>query len=661
MTEYDPTNDLLDQVGNGLVDGLAVRQFERLNIRGSELLERTYDALNELLTVTPDNVSFSTELINTPEEIRQLIAQLNNDVQFNENVDWLRNLSLSAGDEDFQLNPAVLGQLANGVPTFVLPPAPVPDALPTAPSDPGAPLFDTPPERPTLPSFTAPNIDLSLTAPEYTDATGEVPAPVLSPIVLPLPPTLNIDSLEFTSVRPAFTGQDLDAADFQFVNETYDPLLVDRTKQLVLDMMDGKSGLPAAVENALYERAREREVEAAEREVGAAADDWASKGYKYPGGVLAARVDRIRGDAERRVTTLGREQFIEAWRIQIEQFRQALAQGIALEDLWLRQFAAAEDRRLQAARFTLDLAISIYNAQVARLNAESTAYQAEAGVFRELIQAEAVKVQAYAEQLRGAQILGELNEQEVRIFAERVRALQVNAEVYRARVEGYTARLNAERNRVETYRAQLESNAVLAGIYETDVRAYGEGTRAELSKVERFRVLSENYGRNVDAWKTSYDAKRDVFNAEVERERLTRDVYLANLERTRTFIDAERGRIAALASKYDAMSSEIAAKSSVETGRVELILRKYLADLEKAKAASDIALKNGEINIQSSLNATNLLLRARETAAQTLAQLAAGFTSAAGVSASIGSSQSLGYSYSESWSGSLNGDRVGKL
>lgn len=625
---------------------VVVSQISRLNDKADDLLRNVDDALSALLSLSFSNTDLDPRFQFNDEDLQALLNQLGQLPNFDSNTDWLNGLTLSAGDAAFQFNPEVFQYLRQVLPDFDLTPLGALPPMPEAPSDPGEPDAIAAPERPTLPQYTAPNVDLDVELPEYQDFTSEVAFPTLRPITLPTPPTIDLSDVVFEGTRPVFGGTPPDIADFQFENEAYSPILMDRIKATVLDMMDGKSGLPAAVEEALFERAREREVELAEREVQQATEEWGARGYKRPPGRHDRQVDRIRREASNKVSQLNRDQFIEAWKIQLEQLRQALASAVAAEELWVRLHTANEDRRLQAARMRLDLALGVFNAFVQRFQAEASLFDIDARVFNQKFQAAQAKLQLYAEELRAKQIIGELNEQDVRMFAERVRALQTNADIYRARVEGVRALFETTRGKVDLFRAQLESNNVLAGIYETDVRAFGEQMRAQATRDERFKIKADIYGRNLEGWKTRVDALYQQQDNEVKIAGLRRDTFAANTERVRAFVDGEARRIAALSDKYQALAAEIGAKSEAERARYQLMLSIAQAQIERMRAAAEIMLKNGEINLQAGITAENLMLRSRETAATLLAQLAAGFTSAANVNATISDSSSSDLSYS---------------
>jgi hypothetical protein len=642
MTTFVPQNAYITPASP-----VVVSQIGRLNSKADELLDRVNSALRGLLSLSFSNTDLDPRFHFDEQELESVLAQLGTLPNFDSQTDWLANLTLSEGDEAFRFNPEVFQYLRQMLPDFNLSPVGTLPALPDAPADPGEPTDVAAPLRPDLPFYAPPVIGDPVPVPEYQDFTSDIPFPVLRPITLPPAPEIDISGIVFEGVRPLFDAVPPDIADFQFENEEYSPLLLDKTKEVILSMMDGSTGLPAAVEDAIFERAREREIELGERDVSQATEEWAAKGYKRPPGRLASQVDRIRRDASFKVSAINRDQFIERWKLQLEQLRDALAKSIALEELWVRLFTSAEDRRLQAARQRMDLALGIFNAYVQRFQSESQLFAIDAQVFNAKFQAAQAQLQLYSEELRAKQLIGDLNEQDVRIFAQRVSALQVNADIYRARVEGVKATYDATRSQVDVFRAQLESNTALASLYESDVRAFGEQMRAQQTRDERFRIKADIYGRNIDAWKTRVDALYQQQDSELKLIGVHRDTFVANTERVRSFVDAEARRIAALTEKYQALAAEIGSKSEAENAPYQLMLSIAQAQIERMRAAADIMLKNGEINIQSGLTAENLMLRSRETAATLLAQLAAGFTSAANVNASIsdGSSSSISYSF----------------
>lgn len=627
---------------------VVVDQITRLNEKADTLDNRMLAGIDRLFGFTLAHIDLDPRLNYTEEELEALLNQLGDLPEFDPNTDWLAGLDLSAGNENFIFNPEIYQYLRQMLPDYEIPPLGAMLPEPTPPPDPGEPGEIAPPDRPVIPVYAAPDVDLDEAPPEYQDYTAEIPFPTLRPIVLPEPPVVDYDSIVFEGERPVFDATPPDPADFAFANTDYQGIIMDETKARVLAIFNGETGLPPAVENALFERVREREAELGEREAEQARTAWAARGFRHPPGMLLAAETRARREASRKISDAHRDQFIQQHQAQLEMLRTALSTAMQMEDVWSRMFMSAEDRRLQAAKMKLDLQVQVFNALVNRFQAQGAMYAIDAQVFNAKFQAEQAKLEMYATELRGKQLIGELNEQDVRIFATRVGALETNAQIYRARIEGYRALFDAINAKVGVYRAQIESNQVLLSGYETDVRAFGERLRAQATRDERFKIRSEIYATNFSAWKTHFDALLAEQDRHFKMGELRRDTFAANTERVRAFVDGEQGRINALRDKYAALASEIAAKSEVERSRIQVMLAIAQAKIARYESASNILLKNGEISIQGALQAESLMLRAQETATQTLAQSVAGYTSAANVNASISdsSSSSIGYSFS---------------
>lgn len=630
---------------------VVVDQITRLNAKADRLDNRALAGISELMSFNVENIPLDPRIIFSEEELEALLAQLGDLPEFDPNTDWTAGLSLSAGDENFAFNPALFQHLTQMLPDADIPPLGAMPAAPTAPPSPGEPGEIAPPPRPTLPQYNAPDVDLDAAPPAYEDFTAGVPFPTLREIVLPPAPVIDTDDIAFEGVRPIFDATAPDPQDFAFENANYAPQLIEQTRAKVLEIFNGGVGLPAAVENAMFERVRERETELGERGVEQARDEWSARGWKRPPGMLAAAEYRARRDASDKVSAANREQFVQHHQARLEMLRSALSTAMTLEEVWSRLHMSAEDRRLQAAKMRLDLQVQVFNALVSRFQAEGQMFAIDAQVYSEKFRAAQVKLQLFGEQLRAQQLIGEINAQDVDIYAKRIGALEINAQIYRARIEGFRALYEAVEAKVNVYRGQLESNKQLLDGYETDVRAFGEQLRAQAARDDRFKIRSEIYATDMGAWRTQFD----VLLAEQERHFKTadvkRDTFVSNTQRVSAFIDAESGRISALRDKYAALASEIDAKAQVERSRYQLMLAIAQARMGRYTAAAEILMKNGEISIQNLLTAEGLALRAQETATTTLAQMAAGYTSAANVNASI--SDSSGSSISYSFNGEL--------
>jgi hypothetical protein len=99
----------------------------------------------------------------------------------------------------------------------------------------------------------------------------------------------------------------------------------------LLDVIqNGTTGIPADVENQIWERSRARELVEASRLEAEAAEDFARRGFSMPPGALADRVDRIRQDTANKISTHGRDVAIKQAEIAIETVRFAIGEALKL-------------------------------------------------------------------------------------------------------------------------------------------------------------------------------------------------------------------------------------------------------------------------------------------------------------------------------------------
>lgn len=496
---------------------------------------------------------------------------------------------------------------------------------------------------PTMPTLDEPTIPLE---PDYV--LPEVPT--FEQLNLPTVPTVTIPT--FSPTAPVFDIEDI-SQEWSFAPETYASDLLEATKAKVLEWYQGGTGLPPAIEDALFDRAMGRVEQGNTADLQLARDIHSSLGFTEPNGLLNARVMTVmqRGKDER--AKFSRELTIRFHEEELVNMRQAVQQGIALEQVLVGLHLDEQRLLLSAAQFLKDSEIAVLNARVSIFNAQLAAYQTEAQVFEARIRAELAKVEVFKAQIEGERVRGEINEQRVRQYEAQIRAVQAMADFYRTRVEAVQAETEINRQRVlvfqaqtdafakrwdaygrqlDAYRADIDGQKAIGEIYETSARAFAtrvnafDVTQRTLFERERLRVAS--HGQQLQAWRGQLD------------------VLLA-------LIQKEAGRISSVAQSVDAQARMYQADAAVETAASAATDRSFELGLRKEEARTNVALKQAEVKIQEAIQLLQLLLRARETQAQVIGQLSSSAMSAVNFSAGLSSSRSKGESCSTSvsWNG----------
>lgn len=532
-------------------------------------------------------------------------------------------------------------------PTFQ-PPSNVLNQLPVAPTfDRQAPSFAIPP-RPSALSENAPT-----DAPVIGSyALPEAPNPIFpgEPNVreLMLPDAPNVALPTFLAMPP-----NLDIAaptvGVTFVESPYSSTLLSQVTARVQTMLAGGAGLPAAVEAALFGRARDRISLEARRDRQQAFEQWSSRGFSEPGGELAARLQEVTQREQDQASSANRDILIRASDIAVENLRFAVAQSIGLESILIQQAGAIAQRALDVQRLTLQTAVEVFNARVALYNAGIAGFQAQAEVYRTRIDGERQKVELYRAQLEGQRTIGELNQIEVQAYAERVRALLAMVNVYESQVRGFTARVESDKARVDAFRARVDAYGQQVQAKRAEFEAYGEEVRAQTAALGGYQAETAAFAERVRAYSATVDAKLAPLRLEIDQNRATVEMYQARLQAVREQVNLQTQTAQTAIALYDGQSRMFDARVRAEAAKIEAGDRRFQLAIDQNRVYADVALKNVSIASENAQRSAALTLESLKTTATVSAQLAAGALSAVNLSASISGnssdSRSLGVSY----------------
>lgn len=472
---------------------------------------------------------------------------------------------------------------------------------------------------------TAPVASAPVAAPERGDF-GSVTLPSSPNLALPDAPLLedlHIPTFDFPTIpsfdatSPEFVGSALPAI-FEWTEPSYVTEVLDEGIAEIQRLFAGGSGIPVAVEQAMYDRAASREDMEVDRNVSSVTDEFSLRGYTMPPGHMAARVDAVRQDGMLKKLGLHRDITIKIAEWQVENVRIGIQQSIAAENVYVGLFNNAVQRIFEGARFHVSSQIEVYNAQVALFNARQTAYRTAAEVFDIRVKAELSKIEVFKAEVEAEVAKGQLNEQRVNAYKAQVEGALATVEVYKAQMQGasvqsdvirskiegykadvqaYAERINADKLRFDAYESQVKGEAAKAGIVESQARAYaalvqGKSVAADIS-FKRADVTIQRNRQNIEA-----------FSATLELEKLNMQTQLASIQQAAAAYNANTQRFIAEAgakaeqAKVDLSANEASqriavafyqAKISAFTADMEQMIRKVSLVVESLKAAGSLS------------------------------------------------------------------------
>lgn len=509
---------------------------------------------------------------------------------------------------------------------------------------------------PTLPTLVAPTLNFG-TVPVVPDITG---------VSIPDAPTLDVVTLPtyLSLSTPTFGGVDLhldwlekleNIPELELVSPTpfsyargpeYASALLGALKAKLVGRLEGGTGLPEAVEQAIWDRARSRETNTAranEAEILRAAE---ALGYALPPGVLAAQLRQAQQAYYDKISGLSRDIAIKQAELEQENLKQTIAAGMQLEGQLIDYSYKMEAMAFEAAKTYADNALAIYNGSLEAYKALLTGYQMYASAYKTIIEAEMAKIEVYKAELSAEQTKATVNQTLVAQYKAQIEASMAQVDIYKAQVGGAQALIGLEQAKI--------------GAAGEQIRAFVAQINAETAKLEAFKTEVQAQGQQVEVYKAKAQAFGTVVGAQAEKARVTIARYSAVAQQNSSAWEGYKaqvqGKIAELeaikATNAQLLDSYRAENSAVEAtaGMATQVWRTKIADYE---AGRNLLLNQTKINNDALMTANQARLDAAKTGAQVYAQLSASAYSMMHGSASISGSaaNSVSYSYSNDTTG----------
>lgn len=566
--------------------------------------------------------------------------------------------------------PSLDGQIGD----FVAPTQPVrPTAdmnLPAAPSEPAignvspltvpdAPDFTAAPPSLNLPAAPAPLTASLPVAPELHAVTipsspdFELPeVPTLVGISVPTAPLLNLPVfravLPDSPLAPAYI--------FDFAEERYTSTLLTKLRTLLESWIDGQAtGIPAAVEAAIWERARKRELAAATRKVLEQTRTFTRNGFTRPPGALAVGIDAALQESQDALISNSREVMIKQAEMEQSNRRFAIEQSWKVEEGLIQYTGQIATRALEAAKYAQQIGIDIYRETVAKYRAEIEAYVAHVEVFKAELQGELAKLDAFKAEIEAQRLIGTLNEQLVNVYRARIEGVKGIVEIFRAEVEAANTQALVNKTTIEAFAAQVGAYAELVRAKAAEYQGYATQVQAEVSRTEVFTAQAQAYAAQVQGYKAGVEAQAEGKRIELEiATRTPLEIFKARTEVFRNLAAAEGTRVDAIAKMYGADAAMFDSLVKGEIGRIEGQSAQLKAETDMAVASGNLRIEAAKANVEMLAQRVNLLIEAIRGGAQVAAQLAAAALSSVNLSAQVGDHVSNASSNSSSNSASVS-------
>jgi len=203
--------------------------------------------------------------------------------------------------------------------------------------------------------------------------------------------------------------------------------------------LQGGTGLNPAVENAIYERARDKNTAEARRVRESAMREAAANGFTIPSGATLAIIRQARQDGADNNARAAGEIVVQQAEMEQKNLQFAVTTSAGLRTALLnaamgyhQNLISINGQSLEYAKTVLSSIIEVYNTAVKAFGLKLDAYRAEAAVFETKLKSAMAGMELYRMEIAALEALANVDKAKVDVYRARIESLTSLSNVYRA-------------------------------------------------------------------------------------------------------------------------------------------------------------------------------------------------------------------------------------
>ena len=507
-----------------------------------------------------------------------------------------------------------------------------------APFDADPPVLSFPAAPPGVTEVapTAPPINVDYV---YPDLSVSLPAPpsLLSLSIVPFDgvniPVIDMTIPELTAVAPS-------VVQYQ-PGSLYTSSLLMSLESTLQDRIDnGGTGLPPPIENAIWDRGREREYRQSAAAI-AELERMESLGYAFPPGVYIDARLKIQTEMGYTIAGYSREVAIEQAKLEQSNILAALTTATQLEGQLISYNNNVEQRAFEASKFATQAGIEIYNGQVRAYAAIVDAYKAKVQIYEAQIRAEIAKVEAYKTQIAAEQAKATINTALVEQYKVQANVALSAIQIYEAQIKAIQTKAEIEKIKVQIFGEQVRGYTARIGAYTAQVEGFRASVQAEGTKQEAYKSQVQAYGATVEAAVKQVEAKIRQFEGLLKQKEQEWEGYKASAS-------AESSRAKAISDSNSSAAEVYKATVQGLASYNETLTKQWQVTYDQAQRTVDISVNAAKANSDLYMTVRSLAMDSAKVGAQVSAQLGAAALGAINWSSNTSNSQSNQTSTSQS-------------
>jgi hypothetical protein len=414
----------------------------------------------------------------------------------------------------------------------------------------------------------------------------------------------------------------------------YASQLMDNLKAQLNARIHGGTGLNPAVEQAIWDRSRDRETQIAlarEQEVLRGSE---ALGFDLPSGVLAGQLQDARREYHDKLSGLSRDIAIKQAELEQANLQQATTLALQLESTLLEDAYKLEVLAVDIAKTAADNALAAYNSALEHYKALLAGYQAYAGAYQTVVQAELNKVEVFKALLAAEETKANINRNLVERYKAEIDGRMAVVQIYQARVGAAKTLVELEGTRIQAGAEQVKAFVATVNAETAKSELYKATVAAEGTKVEAFSALTRAYGSKVGAQAEKARVEIAKLQTKIAAKGLEWDGWGKQLAAASAQVEAAARKSSIIVDGYriGATAAEAQAGS---------YMRRWEADIRQYEAGTNATLQAAKVNADAVMHTNDARMEAAKVGLTTSSQRLASAWAMVSANASISGSASL--------------------
>lgn len=452
--------------------------------------------------------------------------------------------------------------------------------------------------------------DLNLTPPTLTDITiPDAPVVVLPEFLATAPdtdigtPTDFAEQFEYNyagmsvSMRNALNGA-VDAY-LNSINPEFSAQMA-KLEARLSEYMDGGTALPVEVEQAIFNRARDKTNGEYLKTRDQITKEGAARGFTIPGGAMYSALAQARqagadNNARAAMDIAIKQAELEQQNIQFALTQSANLRGVVLNAAmaFLGNMVQLNGQAIEYAKSVLQAAIALYETMVKIATARIEIYKAEAQVYEIRLKAVLAVYDVFRAQVDALRAQVDVDRARVDAFSAQANAYGALANAYKAVIDGVAAKADIEKLKVSIFEAQVRSFSAEVGAKQAEWQGFTAQVQGETAKLGAYETQVKAYGEEVRAYGAKIQAYETEVKAVTARNEGAYKSYGAAVQAYVALVsgasEAVKAAVAAYSGEIQGYVANATAKEAVAKVQIterEMVLRtmtsKYGADMQAA-------------------------------------------------------------------------------